>query len=105
MTELQTPDYSEDMPQSGERIRGRENWLAVLQNYPGGLERPPEHRKLSGSEDTWVTTPSFTVLKVEGSGDTYMYEGTATYPDGQTWNLVALIKLRDGKIAHGTAYY
>jgi ketosteroid isomerase-like protein len=105
MTGLQCPDYTEDMPQSGERIRGSENWLAVLQNYPGGLEEPPEHTRLTGTEDRWVATPSFTLLKVEGTGDTYMYEGKAAYPNGENWHMVVLMKVRDGKIAHSTAYY
>jgi len=28
-------DYVEEYPQSGERIRGKENWLSIVKTYPG----------------------------------------------------------------------
>lgn len=32
-------DYVEEYPQSGERIRGKQNARTVAENYPGGLYR------------------------------------------------------------------
>jgi len=58
-----------------------------------------------GSEDKWVGGPSFNVLRIEGSGDVYTLVRSATYPDGQTWQLMALVELRAGKIAKTTELY
>ncbi len=71
---LLADDYVDDMPQSGERIRGRDNIIASLRNYPGGLESGQIDRssaRLIGEKDRWVMTPSFTVVRVTGSGDTF----------------------------------
>ena len=34
---LITDDFVDEMPQSGERVRGKANQLALLRNYPGGV--------------------------------------------------------------------
>jgi hypothetical protein len=93
-----------EYPQSGERIRGWNNVRAVAENYPGGLPKDVAG-KVVGSEDKWVVGPSFNVLRIEGTGDVYTLIGSATYPDGKTWQLVSLIELRSGKIAKTTDVY
>ncbi len=103
---LVADDYVEDYPQSGERIRGRANQQAVLRNYPGGVGTvDPDSSRLVGAEDRWVVTPAFTVQRIEGSGDTYFYVASARYPNGETWQIVALVELHDGKIAKATTWY
>jgi hypothetical protein len=87
-----------EYPQSGERIRGWSNIRAAAENYPGGLPQDLAG-KVVGSEDRWVVGPSFNVLRIEGTGDTYTLVGSATYPDGKTWQLMSLVELRSGKIA------
>jgi hypothetical protein len=74
-----------DMPQSGERISGRENLQAMQEAYPGG---PPQttQRRLTSSSDLWVL------------------EGTADY-QGRIYHVVAILEWREGKIAHETRYY
>jgi ketosteroid isomerase-like protein len=97
---LVADDYVEDYPQSGERIRGRANQQAILRNFPGGVGTvDPDSTRLVGAEDRWVVTPAFTVQRIEGSGDTYFYVASARYPNGETWQIDALVELRDGKIA------
>ncbi|MDP9250554.1 MAG: nuclear transport factor 2 family protein, partial [Chloroflexota bacterium] len=54
-------DYIEEMPQSGERIRGRANHQAIIRGYPGGVGTVATS-KIIGSEDAWVTGPSFNVV-------------------------------------------
>jgi SnoaL-like protein len=103
-SELVTDDFVNDMPQSGERIRSRANALAVSRSYPGGVGTV-ERGRLVGAEDKWVMTPSFNVLRVEGSGDVYTYVGTVHYSSGETWQLVAIVELRGGKIAKATTWY
>jgi hypothetical protein len=96
--EVCAPDMVVEYPQSGERIRGWNNIRAVAENYPDGLPQDLAG-KVVGSEDKWVVGPSFNVLRIEGSGDVYTLVGSATYPDGKTWQLMSLIELRSGKIA------
>jgi ketosteroid isomerase-like protein len=96
-------EYVWEMPQSGERVRGFENNRAMNENYPG-LPKV-ETRRITGSEDKWVTTPSFTILKITGSGDDYSSESVATYPDGTVWHAVDIFRFRSGKILRQTAYF
>ena len=99
-------DFVDEMPQSGERIRGKANWLAISNNYPGGVGTVDSTTsRVVGADDHWVMTPSFSVLRIEGSGNVFTYAGTARYGDGQTWDLIAIIELRDGKIAKSTTWY
>ena len=35
LAELLAEDYLEEYPQSGETVRGRDNLIAIIQNYPG----------------------------------------------------------------------
>ena len=96
-------DYVWEMPQSGERVRGISNNREMNENYPG----PPtsEVRRITGSADRWVTTPSWTLLRVTGTGDDYTAESTVTYPDGSVWKAVDMFHFRAGKIIQQTSYY
>lgn len=105
LEDLQHPDFIEEFPQSGERIRGRENFRKIHENYPEGTPEVARSRALVGSEDRWVTTPSFTLLRVAGSGDIYTYVANGLYPDGSEWYSISLIEMRDGKIFKSTTYF
>jgi ketosteroid isomerase-like protein len=96
-------EYVWEMPQSGERVRGLENNRAVNENHPG-LPKV-ETRRITGSQDKWVTTPNFTVLKITGTGDDYTTESVAHYPDGSVWHAVDFFHFRAGKILRHTAYF
>lgn len=99
-------DVISDLPQSGERVRGKANWMAIARNYPGGVGTIQRDRsRLVGSEDQWVLTPTFSVLRIEGSGNIYTYSGSITYSNGETWEMVTIVELRAGKIAKATAWY
>ena len=103
---LVTDDFTDEMPQSGERVRGKANELALVRNYPGGVGTiDPKSARLVGAEDRWVLTPTFAPLRIEGSGDVYTYVGTATYANGETWQIIQIIELRQGKIARTTTWY
>jgi hypothetical protein len=103
---LLTDDFIDEMPQSGERTRGKENYLASARNYPGGVGTvEPKSVRLVGAEDRWVLTPMFTQLRIEGSGDVYTYVGSVRYPNGETWQMIAIIELRNGKVAKSTTFY
>lgn len=95
-------DYVWEMPQSGERVRGFANTQEMNENYPAGLPEV-EPRRITGSQDRWVTTPSWTVLKITGSGDDYTSESLVSYPDGSEWHAVDFFHFHDGKIVQQVA--
>lgn len=97
-------DYVWEMPQSGERVHGERNNREMNQNYPAGLPEV-EPLRITGTKDSWVTTPSWTVLKITGTGDDYSCESRAIYPDGSVWHAIDLFHFRDGKIRSQVAYY
>lgn len=102
-TRLLDSEYIWEMPQSGERVRGAENNRAMNENYPG--MPTVETRRITGSQDKWVTTPSFTILKITGTGDDYTTESVATYPDGSIWHAVDIFRFRAGKILRHVSYF
>lgn len=101
---LRHPDWYQEWPQSGERVRGVENDRAIMDNWPGGLPTAGKVRVV-GSEDRWVVTPAFTFHRVVGNGDAWWADATASYPDGSNWFAAALLELRDGKVYRETWYF
>jgi ketosteroid isomerase-like protein len=91
---LLSDDIVEEYPQSGERIRGKENRRAILENYPGGTPR-----------ETSPRGPSAKPPEITGAGDRFTSTGQITYPNGETWHVISLIELRDGKINKMTSYF
>jgi hypothetical protein len=96
-------DFVQEWPQSRERISGFANARAVLSNYPGLPDL--SDAKVHGSEDRWVTTPIYTLLRVIGSGNQYSTEQLVHYPNGETWHAVEIIEFRAGKVAKVTSYF
>jgi ketosteroid isomerase-like protein len=83
--ELRHDDYVMEMPQSGERVRGRDNMRAMQEAFPN--------------------PPDAVLRRVVGSGEVWVMEATSTY-DGDGVYLVAdIVEFRDGKIAKETRYY
>jgi hypothetical protein len=83
--QLRHPDYVMEMPQSGERICGRQAMRAFQQAYP--------------------TPPAAQPRRVVGAGDVWVVEGRADYSDGQVFHVANIVELRDGKIWRETRYY
>jgi limonene-1,2-epoxide hydrolase len=100
-------DMVEDYPQSGERIRGRKNRRAVVENYPGRAERDFSPGRVSAivGDDQWVMTPTFSLLRLVGSGERFTVTGELNYPNGDRWHIVQLMELRGGKIAKMITYF
>jgi len=73
-----------DMPQSGERIRGRDHMKAMQEAYPG--------------------PPTITVRRVVGSGDVWVVEGRSDY-GGRIYHIANILEFREGKIIRETRYY
>jgi SnoaL-like domain len=82
--ELRHEDVVIDMPQSGERIRGRDNMKAMQDAYPG--------------------PPKVTMRRIVGSGDVWVVEARSDY-NGRIYQVANIIEFREGKIIRETRYY
>jgi ketosteroid isomerase-like protein len=78
--------YVQEWPQSGERIVGRDNSLAINRNFPGGM-------------------PSLTVRRVRSGGDIGAVEVELVYADGSRFQVVSIMEFRDGKVVRETDYF
>jgi SnoaL-like protein len=103
MAEVVHEDFVQEWPQSKERIRGLANLQAVLANYPGLPDI--DVKKVHGSGDRWLLSPSSTLLRVIGTGDQYTTEQLVRYPNGEQWHVVGIFEFRDGKVAKLTNYF
>ncbi len=83
--EMRHEDYVMEMPQSGERIRGREKMREFQEAYPA----PPtiQLRRVVVRDGLWI---------IEGVND---------YGERQIFTVVVIFELRDGKIWRDTRYY
>ena len=82
-------DYVMEMPQSGERFRGREN-MRKFQESRGDHATPPQPlrlRRVLVREGLWVA------------------EGVIDYGDGQVFSVVLIFELRDGKMWRDRWYF
>jgi ketosteroid isomerase-like protein len=77
-------DFVQEWPQSGERIRGRDNAMAINRNYPG--------------------LPTQTVGRILAAGDLVTSEVTLDY-GGQIYRGVSIFEFRDGKVVKETDYF
>lgn len=82
--EIYRADAVLDYPQSGERIRGRDNIR--------------ESRHLQPSKKR------FAVRRIVGGGDLWLTELTLSY-DGTPSYVVSIMEFRDGLVAHETQYF
>jgi hypothetical protein len=101
---LRHRDWMVHWPQSGEHVHGSESFAQIVENYPGG-KPTVEVSRIVGSEDRWVVTPANAILRVAGSGEFWSSEWVMTYPDGQVYNVVDLMQLRDGLVFRETVYW
>ena len=79
-------DFVQEWPQSGERIVGRENALAIDKSFPGGL-------------------PRMSLRRTIGEGDLSVLEVELQYVDGSIYQGVSIIELRDGRVVRETDYF
>jgi hypothetical protein len=82
--ELLHDDYVEEYPQSGERIRGKDNWRKIAENYPG---------LPSVIERSYVLSGDLGVMKM-----TLAYDGNRVYACG-------IVDFEEGKIGRGRWYF
>ncbi len=107
LEEVMAPDAVIDWPQSGERVRGIENLRAILLGYPGreATGFRGEAVLVAGEEPHYVMTPTFNLVRVQGSGDNPVFVARIHYPDGSAWYMIAFNFIQDDKIARQTGYF
>lgn len=82
--EIYHDDAILELPQSGERFVGKQNFLAWRKQYPAKLEF--KIRRISHGDDLWVG------------------EGLISY-DGSPWMFaLSILQFRDDKVAHERVY-
>jgi hypothetical protein len=81
--ELRHEDYAMEMPQSGERIRGREKMREFQEAYPN----PPtmKLRRVIVRDNLWIVE-------------------IISYYGGRIYHPVLIVELRDGKVFRDTRY-
>ena len=104
LRELIHPDFEDFYPQSGEVIRGAENLVGMLTNYPGGIEGLGTQRILGGDE-RFARSPLFTIIRVDGNDDSLTGIQRIRYPDGAVWLAVILCEMRDGLVYRIESYF
>ena len=79
-------DFVQEWPQSGERIIGRDNAMAIERSFPGGL-------------------PTMRFRRILADGDLAVLEVELTYANGSRYLCASIIELRDAKVVRQTDYY
>ncbi len=82
--EARADDYVLEMPQSGERIVGRDKMRAMQQEYPA--------------------PPSIQILRITGAGDHFVVLGRSDY-GGDIYYVANIVEFRDGRVARETRIY
>jgi hypothetical protein len=85
MDALHSEDVIVDLPQSGERIRGRAKTTELRTSYPAKVH--------------------FKTRRIIGSGDVWVWEGTISYNDGPPLDRVAVPEFLNGRLTHETHYF
>jgi hypothetical protein len=86
--ETRHDDYVMEMPQSGERIRGKDNMRAFQRSFADNSKPPTIHlRRVTVRDGLWIL------------------EGVNDYGEGQIFTIVLILELKDGKIWRDTRYY
>jgi ketosteroid isomerase-like protein len=93
-----------EYPQSGEVFRGVANIRAQFENYPDLDPGTSQLAEVIGDE-AYALTPSYTLIRVEGSGQRATAVIRVRYPDGSHWWALNLVELRDGRISRSRAYF
>ncbi len=106
MAECLTEDVVIDWPQSNERVRGLENMWGVTVNYPGGTDSSGDDMSIEVTSPAVLklVAPTFTVVSVEGGGNTGTVVLKANYPDG-LWRIVTLYRLRGSRMEYASQYF
>ena len=103
--ELVQPDAVLEYPQSGERFRGIANIRATFAEYPELGAGSTQVDEVIGSPTAYALTPSYTLIAIDGSGDTWGRGQPRPLPGRHMWYALLLYELRDGLLERIRAYF
>ena len=83
-TDLLHDDYVEEYPQSGERIRGKQNWLSIVKTYP--------------------SLPKMIDYTIEVSGELCVLEATLEYDSNRVY-VCEIFEVQDGTLKRAREYF
>jgi hypothetical protein len=98
------PDVTWEYPQSGERFRGIANIRAQFEAYPG-LEPGTTFLEDVVGGTSYLMTPTYTLVGVQGSGDRAVGVNRVRYPDGTLWYAINFVEIRDGLVWRSRSYF
>ena len=108
LDEVLAPDFVQEIPQSGERVCGVENFRKILESMPGIGETPAlgiaSYPYIFAQESHYMMTPTFNVVRVEGGDQAASYV-KATYPDGSQWYIVTFTTIKEGRISKRVDFF
>ena len=93
-----------EYPQSREVFRGLSNIRAQFENYPNMDPGTSDLQEVIGDE-AYALTPSYTLIRVEGTGERGTGVIRIRYPDGSDWWGINLYELRDGRITRSRTFF
>lgn len=103
------PDVVVTYPQSGEVIRGRDNLMAVLRNFPIAFPTAEADIILDTTEKT-VSRPSLipfgmSSITIVDDGELVVGQAVVTYPEDVVYNTCSIFKVRSQMIVEETTYF
>lgn len=110
---LRHPDWVCTYPQSGERFRGHDKWVAAHADYASHFGDDPLEIDVRGGErrTTVRSAPSVMpfgstpIIQVDDSGRMAVLEGKGRRPDGKVYHWVQVLEYRDGLVWRETGYF
>lgn len=103
------PNVVVTYPQSGEVIRGRENVLASLRNYPTDFPTRADEVILDTTEKSSSTPSAFPFgmsrITIVDDGELVVAQAVVTYPGGDIFHVCSIFKVRSRLIAEETTYF
>ncbi len=106
MDEVHDEDVLTVHPQTRERIEGLDEYRLVARGFQehGGVT-VSENEFLGGDEEHYLLTPLFTMVKIQGTGETLVVTTKNRYPDGSDWYTIGLTGFRGGKIRKQVLFF
>jgi len=103
------PDVVVTYPQSGEVIRGRENLMETLRNYPTNFPTGGDDVILDTTEKISAPSSPFpfgmSAVTIVEDGELIVGQAILTYPNGDTYHTCSIFKVRSRLIAEETTYF
>ena len=103
------PDVVVTYPQSGEVIRGRDNVIATVRQFPTDLPTGADEVHLDTTEKTAAIGSSMpfgmSLVTIVDDGELVVSRAILTYPTGDVFHTCSIFKVRSRLIAEEVTYF